>query len=119
LGGRDHLALLHEEPHDVGRGAVQLGAEVLRRRGALDDDDALGHRRVDRRVGGQPDRLELLADATATTLAARRAAIATRTAGATTGTAAGATTGTTERARTTATAAGTTERTGTAATATG
>ena len=29
LGRRDHLALLHEEAHDVGRGAVQLGAEVL------------------------------------------------------------------------------------------
>ena len=30
LGGRDHLALLHEEADDVGRGAVQLGTELLR-----------------------------------------------------------------------------------------
>ena len=27
LGRRDHLALLHEEPYDVGAGAVQLGTE--------------------------------------------------------------------------------------------
>ena len=31
LGGRDHLALLHEEADDVGRGAVQLRAELLGR----------------------------------------------------------------------------------------
>ena len=29
LGGRDHLALLQQEADDVGRGAVQLGAELL------------------------------------------------------------------------------------------
>ena len=31
-GGRDHLALLEQEAHDVGRRAVQLGAELLGRR---------------------------------------------------------------------------------------
>src|SRR5581483_10182561 len=94
LRGGDHLALLHEEAHDVGRGAVQLRAEVLRRRGALDDDRALGHGRGAVRVRRRLERLQLLAVATATTTlaGARRApvgaAAAGRTAGAATGTAA-------------------------------
>ena len=52
LRGGDHLALLHEEAHDVGRGAVQL-----RRRAPAASTPrsmtivALGHRRVGRRVG--------------------------------------------------------------------
>ncbi len=46
LGGRDHLALLHEEADHVGRGAVQLGAELLGRGGPLDHDLALGDRGV-------------------------------------------------------------------------
>ena len=49
-GRGDHLALLQQEAHDVGGGAVQLGRELLRRRAPLDDDRALGHRRVGRRV---------------------------------------------------------------------
>ena len=40
--GGDHLALLQQEAHDVGRRAVQLGAEVLGGGPALDDDLALG-----------------------------------------------------------------------------
>ena len=32
LRGGDHLAELHEEADDVGRRAVQLGTELLRRR---------------------------------------------------------------------------------------
>ena len=99
-----------QEADDVGRGAVQLGAELLRRRGALDDDLALGHRRVGRRVGRQVHRLQLFAVATATALAARRAATTGRTAGTATGTTAGATTGT---------AAGTATGTATGTTGTG
>ena len=45
-GGRDHLAVLEQEAHDVGRRAVQLGAELLGRGAPLDDDRALGHGRV-------------------------------------------------------------------------
>ncbi len=54
-GGRDHLAVLQQEAHDVGRGAVQLRPELLRRRAALDDDRALGHGRVGRRVASAID----------------------------------------------------------------
>ena len=72
LGGRDHLALLHEEADDVGRGAVQLGADVLRGGGPLDDDLALGDRRVVRREAGGLDGLQLVAVATTTTTAALR-----------------------------------------------
>ena len=43
-GGRDHLAVLQQEADDVGRGAVQLGSELLGRHATLDDDRALGHR---------------------------------------------------------------------------
>ncbi len=46
LGGGDHLALLEQEADDVGRGAVQLGTEVLGAGPALDDDLALGDRCV-------------------------------------------------------------------------
>ncbi len=52
LGGRHHLALLHQEADHVRRGPVQLAAQLLRGRGALDDHLALGHRRLGRRVGG-------------------------------------------------------------------
>ena len=44
LGGGDHLALLHEEPHDVGGGPVQLGAEFLGGGGTIHHHLALGHR---------------------------------------------------------------------------
>ena len=67
--GRDHLAVVQQEAHDVGRGAVQLRAELLRRHTALDDDDALGHRRVAAGVVREL-RLQLLAVATTTPAAA-------------------------------------------------
>ena len=96
LGGRDHLAHLHEEAHDVGRGAVQLGAELLRGRRPLHHDLALGDRSVRGRVGGEVHRLELLTAPTpAAALAPRRALLRTAptTAGPSTGTAAGTTAG--------------------------
>ena len=65
LGGGDHLALEEEEPDDVTGRAVQLGAELARRRAALDDDLEVGNRGVRRRVGGELRRLELLEVATA------------------------------------------------------
>ena len=40
LRGRDHLALLHEEAHDVGRRAVETGPELLRGRAPRDDQPA-------------------------------------------------------------------------------
>ena len=43
-GGRDHLAVVQQEPDNVGRRAVELGRELLRRNTALDDNDALGYR---------------------------------------------------------------------------
>ena len=93
LRGGDHLAELHEEADDVGRRAVQLGAELLRRRAALDDHLTLGHRGVRRGVGGEVHRLELLAaPAPATTLATGRALL--RAAAATGATATGTTAGT-------------------------
>ena len=121
LGRGDHLALLHEEADDVGCRAVELGAEVLRGRGALDHDRALGDRGRRRRVARRLHRLELLAAATPATAPPRRALP-------TTGTATGAsTTGTTARttatgaaeATTGTTAAATTEGTATAATTAG
>ena len=78
LGGGDHLALLHEEAHDIGRSAVELRAEVLGRGSPLDDDDTLGHRCIGRGVGGNVHRLELFAVATTTTLATRRTRTAAR-----------------------------------------
>ena len=51
-GRGDHLAVLQQEADDVGRGAVQLRSELLRRHAALDDDRALGHRCVGGRVVG-------------------------------------------------------------------
>ena len=76
---RDHLAVVEQEADDVGRRAVQLRAELLGRDAALDDDGALGDRRVAARVVGEL-RLQLLAVATTTTAAAaaRRAALAAR-----------------------------------------
>ena len=64
---RDHLAVLEEEAHHVGGGAVQLGAELLRRRPPLDHDRALGHGRVGGRVRRHLLRLQLFHVATATT----------------------------------------------------
>ena len=43
---RDHLAVVEQEADDVGRRAVQLRSELLGRHAALDDDRALGDRRV-------------------------------------------------------------------------
>ena len=59
-GRGHHRALLQQVAHDVGGGAVQLRSELLRARAALDDDRALGHRRVGRRVRRRGLRLQLL-----------------------------------------------------------
>ena len=80
-GGRDHLAVLQQEADDVGRGAVQLRSELLRRHAALDDDRALGHRCVGGRVVGVVRRLHVVevTTTTSTTLLARRTALTVRT----------------------------------------
>ena len=85
-GGGDHLAVLEEEAHDVGRGAVQLGAELLRRGAPLDDDGALGDGSIRRRVGRHRLGRQLLhgATTTATSLAGRPALRAARATGTTT-----------------------------------
>ena len=85
--GRDHLALLEQEPHHVGGGAVELRAEVLGGGAALDDDLALGHRRLAGRVRRELGRLELL-EAAPTATAALRARPSPTGAAATAGTAA-------------------------------
>ena len=90
LRGGDHLALLHEEAHDVGRGAVQLRTELLGRRSALDHHHTLGDRSLLRGVGGDVHRLQLVAVAATTPLATGRTAL--RATGTTTWTTAGATT---------------------------
>jgi hypothetical protein len=78
-GGRDHLAVVEQEADDVGRGAVQLGSELLRRHAPLDDDVALGTGCVRRRVGGEL-RLQvvLVATTTATAGTTRRAPLPAR-----------------------------------------
>ena len=45
-GRGDHLTVIQQETQDVGRGAVQLGTELLRRDAALDDNFAFGDRDV-------------------------------------------------------------------------
>ena len=60
LGGRDHLALLKQEEHDVGGRAVQLGADVLGARPPLDDDLALRDGCVGAGVAGGLGGLDLL-----------------------------------------------------------
>ena len=94
LGSGHHLALLHEEPDDIGRRAVHLRTQVQRGAGTFDDDLALGHCGVIWRVGRHVHRLEFFATATTTALASRRATATRATAG-TTGTATRATAGTT------------------------
>ena len=85
---RDHLAVVEQEAHDIGRGAVQLRSELLGRHTTFDDDDALGNGSVRRRVGGEL-RLQIVLVATTTPTAgtARRAPLTARTIAATTGTA--------------------------------
>ena len=56
--------MLEEEAHHVGRRAVQLGAELLRRGAPLDDDRALGDGSIRRRVRGHRLRRQLLHGAT-------------------------------------------------------
>ncbi len=90
LGRGDHLALGHEEPDHVGRGAVQLGTDVLRGGAPLDDDLALGDRSVLRGVLRHVHRPELFAVATPPPLATRGP-----TTGGTTGTTGATATGTT------------------------
>ena len=90
LRGRDHLALLHEEPDDVGRVAVELGADLLGRGRPLDHDLALGHRRF---LGGEAGRLERLQLFAVATTAASPTLRGTATATGTTTTATGSTAG--------------------------
>jgi hypothetical protein len=111
-GRGDHLAVLQQELDDVGRGAVELRPELLGRHATLDDDGALGHRGVVRGVALRL-RLQLVAVATTTTLAAVRwAALSARattgTATRTTGTATGTTGATTGAAAVAGATAGTT-----------
>ncbi len=100
LRGRDHLALLHQEPHHVRGGAVDLRSELLRRGGALDHHDTLGHGGLVGRVGRAVHRLQLVTATAATALsalgwAALGATGATTRASARTATAGRSTTGTT------------------------
>ena len=46
LRGGYQFAFLEQVAHDVGRGAVELGTEILRGGTALDDDFPLGYRRI-------------------------------------------------------------------------
>src|SRR5690606_29299036 len=121
LRGRDHLALLEQEAHDVGGGPVQLGAELLGRGAPLDDHLARRHRSAGRRVGGQVHRLEVLGAATppappplwwATSATTAGGAAGTAEGGRTTG--APARTATAGTGRATGTASGTAGATGTA-----
>ena len=64
LGGRDHLALEEEEADHVAGRAVELRPELAGGRAPLDDDLAVGHRGVRRRVGRDLGRLELFEVAT-------------------------------------------------------
>ena len=101
-GGRDHLARLEQEPHEVGGRAVQSGRELLDRGATRHDDLPFG----DRRVRGRESlrrRFELFAVATALLAPALGRATGTAAAAESTGTA-------------TRTAAGTATRTTTAAT---
>ena len=134
LRAGDHLARVEQQAHEVGRGAVQLGRELLDGAAALDDDLALGHRRVGRRELRQRRGTEVLEVATTTLLAPGPLALragttasggtttgtATGTTTATAGTATGTTAGTLEAtAATTGTAAGTLEATAATATTAG
>ena len=73
--GGDHLALSEQEAHHVGRAAVEPRGQLLSRRTTLDDDLALGHRRVRRDVGRGCLRLQFFAAA----LPAPRAPVTART----------------------------------------
>ena len=94
LRAGDHLARVEQQAHEVGRGAVQLGRELLDGAAALDDDLALGDGRVGRRELRHRRGTEVLEVATTTLLApgplTLRAGTTTAT-GATAGTAAGTT----------------------------
>ncbi len=69
LGAGDHLSRVEQQPHQVGSRAVQLGRELLDRAAALDDDLALGYRRVVRRELRHRRGPEVLEVATTTLLA--------------------------------------------------
>ena len=100
-GGRDHLARLEQEPHEVGRRSVESGRELLDRGATRHDDLPFG----DRRVRGRKSlrrRFELFAVATALLPPALRRATGTaasaESSGTTTRTTAGAATRTTTAA---------------------
>ena len=114
LRAGDHLARVEQQPHEVGGGAVQLGRELLDGAAALDDDLALGDRRVGRRELRHRRGTEVLEVATTTLLAPGPLTLRagpTTTGGTATGTAAGAATATAGTA--TRTATGTLEATAT------
>ena len=108
LRAGDHLARVEQQAHEIGSGAVQLGCELLDGDAALDDDLALGHRRIARRELRQRRGADVLEVATAALLApgplALRAGTAATSGATATGTAGTATT----RATTGAAAAGST-----------
>ena len=73
LGSRNHFALLHEEPDQVGGGPVQLRCDFLGRAGPLHDHFPLGYRGVVGGVGSGVHRLEFLTAATTAPLPAATA----------------------------------------------
>ena len=115
LRAGDHLARVEQQADEVGGGAVELGRELLDGAAALDDDLALGDRRVGRRELRHRRGTEILEVATTTLLAPGPLALRAGPT-ASTGTTAG-TTGTTGTTAATAGTAGTAA--GTLETATG
>ena len=90
LRAGDHLARVEQQAHEVGRGAVELGRELLDGDAALDDDLALGNRGVGGRELRHRRGTEILEVATTTLLAPGPLTLRTGTT-ATAGTTAGAT----------------------------
>ena len=101
-GGRDHLARLEQEPHEVGGRSVEPGRELLDRGATRHDDLPFG----DRRVRGRESlrrRFELFAVATALLAPALGRAAGTAASGESSGTTARTTAGAATRTTTAAT----------------
>ncbi len=64
LRARDHLACVEQQPHEVGRRAIQLRRELLDRDSTLDDDLVFGNGRVTGRELRHRGRAEILEVAT-------------------------------------------------------